>query len=152
VKQAVSALGRAWEAVLSKGIPPQMASQMKADIEALNGATNDGAAQAAALRIAQNELDLRLLYQRVINVDLAKLALWARQLPVDIAADHAGFVLADVAALDRVWERTRHGVQAPEVVDGAMQKLRQATDAGDLSAVDRAATALTRAVDGLRAR
>lgn len=152
VKQAVSALGRAWEAVLSKGIPPQMASQMKADIEALNGATNEGAAQAAALRIAQNELDLRLLYQRVINVDLAKLALWARQLPVDIAADHAGFVLADVAALDRVWERTRHGVQAPEVVDGAMQKLRQATDAGDLSAVDRAATALTRAVDGLRAR
>jgi hypothetical protein len=38
----------------------------------------------------------------------------ARQLPVDVAADDAGFVLADVAALDRVWERTRHGVQAPK--------------------------------------
>ncbi|MBB5166257.1 hypothetical protein [Mycobacterium sp. AZCC_0083] len=152
VKQAASALGRAWEGVLSKGIPPQMASQMKADIEALNGATNEGSAQAAALRIAQNELDLRLLYQRVIDVDLAKLALWARELPVDVAADDAGFLLADVAALDRVWERTRHGVQAPEVVDGAMQELRQAADAEDLSAVDRAATALTQAVDGLRAR
>jgi hypothetical protein len=33
-----------------------------------------------------------------------------------------------------------------------MQELRQAADAEDLSAVDRAATALTQAVDGLRAR
>jgi hypothetical protein len=129
-----------------------MASQMKTDIEALNGATDEGSAQAAALRIAQNELDLRLLYQRVIDVDLAKLALWTRQLPVDVSADDAGFVLADVAALDRVWERTRHGVQAPEAVDGAMQELRRAADAEDLSGVDRAATALTQAVDGLRAR
>jgi hypothetical protein len=152
VKQAASALGRAWEASLSKGVPPQMASQMKTDIEALNGATDEGSAQAAALRIAQNELDLRLLYQRVIDVDLAKLALWTRQLPVDVSADDAGFVLADVAALDRVWERTRHGVQAPEAVDGAMQEMRQAADAEDLSAVDRAATALTQAVDGLLAR
>ena len=119
VKQAASALGRAWEALFSKGIPPQMASQMKTDIEALNGATDEGSAQAAALRVAQNELDLRLLYQRVIDVDLAKLALWARQLPVDVAADDAGLVLADVAALDRVWERTQYGVQAPEAVDGA---------------------------------
>jgi hypothetical protein len=152
VKQAASALDRVWKAVLPKGIPPQMASQMKADIDALNVATDDGSAQSAALRIAQNELDLRLLYQRVIDVDLAKLALWARQLPVDVAAGDAGFVLADVAALDRVWERTRHGVQAPEAFDGAMQELRQAADAEDLPAVDRAATALSQAGDGLRAR
>ncbi|MDT5128969.1 MAG: hypothetical protein QOH54_4613 [Mycobacterium sp.] len=152
VKHAASALGRAWEALLSKGVPLQMASQMKTDIEALNGATDEGSAQAAALRIAQNELDLRLLYRRVIDVDLAKLALWTRQLPVDVSADDAGFVLADVAALDRVWERTRHGVQAPEAVDGAMQELRRAADAEDLPAVGRAATTLTQAVAGLRAR
>jgi hypothetical protein len=152
VKRAAAALTRAWEAVLPKGIPPQMASQMAVDIDALNGATDMGAAQLVALRIAQNELDLRLLYQRVIDVDLAKLALWARQLPVDIAADDAGFTLADAAALDRVWERTRPGVEAPEVVDGAMQELRQAADAEDLPAIDRAATVLTQAVDGLRRR
>jgi hypothetical protein len=152
LKQTAAALDRAWEAVLPKGIPPKMKSQMKTDIEALNGATDEGSAQSAALRIAQNELDLRLLYQPVIDVDLAKLALWARQIPVDVAADDAGFVLADVAALDRVWERTRPGVQTPEAVDGAMQELRRAADAEDLPAVDRAATALTQAVDGLRAR
>jgi hypothetical protein len=152
VKEAVAALDLAWEAVLPKGIPPQMVAQMKADIDTLKSATDEGSAQSAALRIAQNELDLRLLYQRVIDVDLAKLALWARQLPVDVAADDAGLVLTDVAATDRVWERTRHGVQAPEAVDGVMMELRRAADAEDLLAVDRAGTALTQAVGGLRAR
>ncbi len=109
-------------------------------------------AQSAALRVAQNELDLRLLHQPVVDVELAKLALWARQLPIDVAANDTGFVLADVAALDRVWERTRHGMQAPEAVDGAMQELRRAADAEDLLAVERAATALTQAVGRLLAR
>ena len=111
-----------------------------------------GAAEAAALRIAQNEHDLRLLYQPVIDVDLARLALWTRQLPIDVKADDSGLVLADVAALDRVWERTNPGVQDPGAVDAAMQKLRQAADAEDLPAVDEAATALTQAVEGLHVR
>ena len=153
--QAATSLAAAWDAVLTKGIPPQLKTQMTVDVDALDSALGGSdwqAAQSAALRIAQNELDLRLLYQPVIEVDLTKLALWARQLPVDVAADDAGFVLADVAALERIWERTRHGVQAPAAVDGAMQELRQAADAEDLPAVDRAAAVLTQAVAGLRAR
>ena len=49
-----------------------MDTQMQADIDALTGAMggqNAAAARSAALRIAQNELDLRLLYQPVIDVD-----------------------------------------------------------------------------------
>ena len=87
-----------------------MKSQMDVDIDALDGALGEGdwrTAESAALRIAQNEHDLRLLYQPVIDVDLARMALWARQLPVDVKADDSGLVLADVAALDRVWERIR---------------------------------------------
>ena len=110
------------------------------------------AAESAALRIAQNEHDLRLLYQPVIDVDLARMALWARQLPVDIKADDSGLVLADVAALDRVWERTRPGMQDPGAVDAAMQELRQAADAEDLPAVGESAAALNQAVGGLRVR
>ena len=115
LNEAAPALARAWEAVLPKGIPPRMESQMKVDIDALNSAAGGEdweSAQSAALRIAQNELDLRLLYQLVIDVDLARLKLWTRQLPVDVAAEDAGLVLANVAALDRVWERTRHGVES----------------------------------------
>ena len=73
--QAGTALGQAWDAALAKGIPPQMKSQMNVDIDALDGASGESdwrAAESAALRIAQNEHDLRLLYQPVIDVDLAR--------------------------------------------------------------------------------
>ena len=49
----------------------------------------------------------------------------------DVAADEAGFVLADVAALDRVWERTRPSERA-RAVDAALNQLRKAADVEDL--------------------
>jgi hypothetical protein len=153
LKQAAAGLNTAWEAVRAKGIPPQMESQMRTDIEALNGATGDWEAlRSAALRISQNELDLRLLYEPIVDVDLARLKLWTRQLPIDVAAEDSTLVLANVAALDRVWERTRHGVDPAAPVDGALQDLREAADAEDLGAVDRAAGALNRAGGALHSR
>jgi hypothetical protein len=155
VKQAVPALDRAWGALHVKGIPPQLESQMKRDIGELTTATDVRdwrSAHSAALRIAQNELDLRLLYQPVVDVDLGRMALWADQIPVDVAADDAGAVLGDAAALDQVWQRTRHGVDAAGPVDIALQELRRAADAEDLPAVNRAAVALKQAVAGLHAR
>ena len=145
VRDAVAALSKAWEALRTKGIPPQIEAQMRVDIEALSSAD----VQSAALRVAQNELDLRLLYEPVIDVDLARLKLWTRQLPIDVAAKDAALVLADVAALERVWERTRHGVDPAAPVDAAMHDLRKAADVEDLAAVDRPAAALNRAVGGL---
>jgi hypothetical protein len=154
-KVAGATFGQVWETVLANGIPPQLKSQMTADIEALNSSLAEGdwrAAESAALRISQNEQDLRLLYHPVIDVDLDRLGLWARQLPVDVKADDSGLVLADVAALDRVWERTRHGVDPAAPVDAALQDLRKAADAEDLAAVDRAAGVLNAAVGALRTR
>ena len=155
ITQAGAALEAAWDAVLTKGIPPQMEAQMKADVESLTSATADGdwpAAQSAALRIAQNEIDLRLLYDTVIDVDLARLELWARQLPVDVAAEDSGAVLADIAALERVWERSRPGVEAPGAMDAAMTELRRSADDKDLPAVGRVAMTLNQAIADLRTR
>jgi hypothetical protein len=154
-KQAATSLDQAWGAALTKGVPPQVGSQMKRDMGELATAVDVKdwrAAQSAALRVAQNDLDLRLLYQRVIDVDLARMALWADQLPIDAAADDAGAVLADVAALERVWERSRHGVDSAGAVDAALQQLRKVADAEDLPAVDGAAAALKQALAGLHAR
>jgi hypothetical protein len=154
-KQPATTLDQAWGAALTKGIPPQSQSQMKRDMGELATAVDVKdwkSAQSAALRVAQNELDLRLLYQRVIDVDLARMALWADQLPIDVAADDAGAVRADVAALERVWERTRHGVDSAGGVDTALQQLRKVADAEDLSAVDGAAAALKQAMAGLHVR
>jgi hypothetical protein len=148
LQQAIANLNMAWDAVRAKGIPPQMESQMRVDIAALSSED----ARSAALRIAQNELDLQLLYEPVLGVDLARLKLWMRQLPIDVTADDAGLVLADVAALERVWERTRHGVDPAVSVDAALQGLRKAADADDLAAVDRAAEALNQAVSALHLR
>jgi hypothetical protein len=153
MKRAAQTLSGSWEVVRGKGIPPQMETQMRTDIDALNSATGDWEAlQSAALRISQNELDLRLLYEPIIDVDLARLRLWTRQLPIDVAVDGAGLVLADVAALERVWERTRHGVDPAPPVDAALKDLHKAADAEDLAAVDRAARVLNMAVSGLHAR
>ena len=154
-KQAAKTFDQAWTAALTKGIPPQMVSQMNRDMGEFTSAIDVRdwkAAQSAALRVAQNELDLRLLYQRSIDVDLARKALWANQLPIDVAADDSAAVLADVAALERIWERSRHGVQSPGPVDTALQELRRAADRQDLQAVDRAAVALSQAVTGLHTR
>jgi len=155
LKGAAAALTAAWEALRGTGIPPQMETQMQVDLDALNaaiGGDNQETAQSAALRIAQNELDLHLLYEPVVNVDLARLKLWTRQLPIDVAADDTGLVLADVAALERVWERTKHGVGPATPVDAALQDLRKAADADDLAAVSRAAEALNQVVAGLHTR
>jgi hypothetical protein len=154
-KRAATTLDQVWRAALTKGIPPQLVSQMNRDIGELAGAIDVRdwkAAQLAALRVAQNELDLRLLYQRVVDVDLARMALWADQLPIDVAADDSAAVLADVAALERIWDRTQHGVQSPGPVDTALQALRRAADSADLQSVDHATQPLSQAVTGLHAR
>jgi hypothetical protein len=154
-KQAATTLDQAWGAALTKGIPPQSQSQMKKDMgefATVVDVKDWKSAQSAALRVAQNELDLRLLYQRVIDVDLARMTLWADQLPIDVAADDAAAVLADVAALERVWARTHHGVDSAGGVDTALQQLRKVADAADLPAVDGGAAALKQALAGLHAR
>jgi hypothetical protein len=153
LNQAAPALGAAWEAVGAKAIPPQMESQMRVDIDALNNAAGGQdweAIHSAALRIAQNELDLRLLYEPVIDVDLARLQLWTRQLPIDVADGDLGLVLANVAALERVWERTKHSVEPAAPMDAALQELQKVAD--DMAAVERATVALNQAVGGLRVR
>lgn len=153
LNQAVLALGTAWETVSAKGIPPQLAKQMQVDIDAMNsalGAENSEAVQSAALRIAQNESDLRLLYEPIIDVDIDRLKLWTRQVQVDAAAGDTGLVLADVAALDRVWERTKHGVEPSAPVDSALEELRKAAE--NMAAVESAAAALFPAVGALHTR
>ena len=60
------------------GVPPRLLGVADEDrhrvrFEPRHPAADWPAAQTAALRIAQNQLDLRLLHDRVIDVDLARL-------------------------------------------------------------------------------
>jgi hypothetical protein len=155
LKQADRELDRTWDAMRASGIPRQMESQMRTDLAAVKSASSEDdwvSAQSAALRITQNELDLRLLHLRVIDVDLARLQMWTRQLPVDVAAEDTALVLADVAALERVWERTRREVEPAAPLNAALQELRKEADAEDLAAVNRSVPPLKEAIAGLRTR
>ena len=101
---------------------------------------------------SQNELDLRLLYQPVIDVDLARLALWARQLPIDVEAEDRRFGAGRC-------RRTGSGLGThPTLVCRTPRGGRgdaassEAADAEDLPAVGGAAAALNQAVAGLHVR
>jgi hypothetical protein len=136
---ATRALRRAWDAYQALGVPDQLARQMRRDLGTLAAevaARRPAAAHDAALRVAQNDLDLRLRYQPVARVDRERLRLWARQLRVDAAAGDAGAVAGDVTSLEWTRDRVRHalGQATAARLDGQLRTLRGAADRKDLTA------------------
>jgi hypothetical protein len=146
---ATASLRRAWDAYRSGDVPKLLVRQMSRDLGALEravAARNPAAAHQAALRVAQNDLDLQLRFQPLVRIDLGRLRLWARQVLVDAADSNAGAVAGDVAALELIRDRVRHTLDpAPAVrVDGLLRDLRAAADGKDLAAAAKAAPALLR--------
>jgi hypothetical protein len=154
---ASAELGRAWDAYRSTGVPDLLGKQMTRDVETLGDAVGDRdgeQARAAALRVAQNDLDLRLRNRPVAEVDLARVDLWARQLLVDAAADEPGAVSGDVITLGWTWDRVRHTVEAAAAasIDARIRGLRKAAEHSDVAVVAKDAPALQAAVAGVRPR
>jgi hypothetical protein len=148
-------LQTAWDAYRSGGMPELLEQQMTRDIDALEravAARRPAAAHQAALRVAQNELDLRLRHQPVVKVDLARLRLWARQLQVDAADQDPGAVAGDVTTLEWTRDRVRHTLDpaAAGVLDGQLRDLRAAADRKDVAAVAQATPALLSTVADLQ--
>jgi hypothetical protein len=148
---AGEALQRGWAAYRSGGVPRLLERQMSRDLGALARAIAahvPAQARQAALRVAQDELDLHLLYQPVVKVDLARLGLWARQLTVDAAAGDPGAVAGDVTTLELIRDRVRSSLD-PAVaarLDAKLRGLRGAADSRDVAAAARAAPALLQAI------
>jgi hypothetical protein len=147
-------LRKAWDAYRD-GVPDRLAKQMERDVDTL-ATTVKGhqatQARGAALRVAQNNLDLQLRYQGVVKTDLARLALWTRQLVIDAAADDAGSVAGDATTLGLVDDRVRHALDpsAASELDSQLRKLQVAADNKDVTAAAKAAPALLRTIEGLR--
>jgi hypothetical protein len=148
---AGAGLKQAWGAYHSTGVPDLLDKQMTRDIAALTeavAARESDAARAAALRVAQNDLDLRLRHQPVAKVDLARLDLWARQVMVDAAAKDPGSVAGDVAALELTRDRVRHTLDpaSADRLDAQIRDLRRAADSQDVAAAAKAVPALLAAL------
>jgi hypothetical protein len=144
---ASKSLERAWDAYRSGDVPDVLEKQMSRDIDTLAGAVaarKPAGARQAALRVAQNGLDLQLRYQPVVKIDLARLELWARQVAVDAAANDAGAVAGDVSTLEWIRERVRHAVN-PAIatrLETQLRDLRAAADNKDVAAAAKATPAL----------
>jgi len=144
---AGTALKTAWDAYRSGDVPELLEKQMSRDLDTLAeavAARNPEEAHQAALRVAQNDLDLRLRHQPVVKIDLARLDLWARQLLVDIAADNPGAVAGDVTTLELIRDRVRHTVD-PAIaarLDAQLRDLRGAANSKDVAAAAKATPAL----------
>jgi hypothetical protein len=144
---ATGTLRAAWDAYRSDGVPDQLATQMSRDIDTLAGtvaARRPTQAHAAALRVAQNDLDLRLQHRPVVEIDLARLRLWARQLQVDAATGDPGAVAGDVTTMEWIRDRVRHTLDQPTAarLDARLRDLRAAADGRDVPAAAKAAPAL----------
>jgi hypothetical protein len=152
---AGKALRRAWAAYRSGDVPPLLERQMSRDVDLLTRVVAAGAparAHRAALRVAQDDLDLRLRYRPVAEVDLARLDLWGRQLLVDDAAKDPGAVAGDATTLQLIWQRGRHAADPATAarVEAGLRDLRAAADRRDLAAAARGVPALLAAVGNVR--
>jgi hypothetical protein len=146
---ATRSLRTAWDAYRSGGVPDQLVTQMSRDVDTLAAtvaARKPAEARAAALRVAQNDLDLQLQHRPVVEIDLARFRLWARQLLVDTAADDPGAVAGDVTTMEWVRDRVRHTLDPATAarVDDQLGGLRAAADRNDVPAAAKAAPALLR--------
>jgi len=144
---ANASLRKTWDAYRAGGVPVILDKQMSRDIQTLDGAVaarEPTRARAAVLRVAQNDLDLDLRHQPVVEVDLARLQLWTRQVQVDAAANDAGAVAGDVATLELVRDRVRHTLDQATAtrLDTQLRDLRAAADHRDITAAARTTPAV----------
>jgi len=102
------------------------------------------AARQAALDVDQARLALQLRHRPAVEIDRARLGVWARQLALDTAVKDTGAVAGDATTLTWIWDRVRHTVdQGPAVqMDSLLLQLRKAAEAEDLAAVSQAIPAL----------
>ncbi|MGH3731103.1 MAG: hypothetical protein ACRDTU_20475, partial [Micromonosporaceae bacterium] len=145
--KAAKALTRAWAEFQPGDAPLKLLrTQTDRDIDvyakAVAGRDAD-TARDAALRIAQDHLDLVSRYQPVTTTDLARMRLWADQLRYDAAARDKAAVAGDVATLKWTFDRVRGTVADPEAVDDVLAELRTAARSGDLAATGTGAAKLS---------
>jgi hypothetical protein len=148
-------LGRAWDRYRAGGVPDLLGRQMTKDLATLTTAIAAGkpaAAHQAALRVAQNDTDLRLQHRPVVEVDLARMDLWARQLLVDAADRNPGAVAGDVATLEWTRDRVRATLDQATAtrLDTQLKDLRDAAGARDLAGAVKTAPALLATIDAAR--
>jgi hypothetical protein len=101
-------LSRAWAAYRAGEVPGLIEPLVVGALRALGAAVasrESRATQDAAIAVSRLALDLQLRYRPVVEIDLARLDLWAAQMVSDAAANDGLAVSADSFAMDYVRDR-----------------------------------------------
>ena len=111
-------LSAAWERYRAGEVPRLIEPQMTDALAALSAAVGaeDPAAAGLAIEVARLAYDLQLRYRPVVEIDLARLDLWAAQLILDVGADDQSAFGADAFALDYIRDRIVHALGSADRV------------------------------------
>jgi hypothetical protein len=142
-----------WTTLRAGGVPERLGAQMSHALHALAmavGAHYSQAVQQAALEVADASLDLQLRYRPAVQINRARLDLWARRLLVDAAANNAAAVHGDVTTL--AWIRDRISLDSADGSDleDQLRYLRSVADAHEFKVAMVQAARLREALAGLK--
>ncbi len=151
---AYATITEAWQSYPAGEVPRLIEPLMTDAIADLSHSVDAHGADAAghAIDVARLAIDLQLRYRPVVEVDLARLDLWARQLMVDVAADDEAGFQADAFAMDYIRDRVVHAITEVDrvAVNIALGRLQVAVADGDMKAGAEAAAALREALSELQ--
>jgi hypothetical protein len=145
----ISDVAAAWKKYGADGVPRLIEPVVDGALRALTAAVdthNVARARNAAIDVARSSFDLQLRYRPVMEVDLARLDLWAAQLIVDEAAGDIDAIAADQYALDYVRDRIRHALD-----DETLFRVNTELGRIQVAVVDETPAAAARAAGRLRA-
>jgi hypothetical protein len=141
--RAARAIAGAWDAYRTPQTPERLGARMSRAVAALErtiGAREREHAANAALDVVDATIDFELRHRSPVEVNAARLELWAHQLLIDAEAGNAEGVSGDVTTLEFVRDRLPLGVADGNRIDDQLRYLRAVADAGELGvAADEAA-------------
>ncbi len=138
--RTVRAMNVAWARHRAGGVPRLLEPLMTEALDDLTEAVvgrKPAKSRQAALNVTLNGLDLLLQYRSRIEVDFARLDLWARQVVIDAEDRDAAGVASDVAILERILDRLDQTGEAGDVhrARQLVHRIGAAADHSDFSAV-----------------
>ena len=150
----VSAMNAAWAQFTLGQVPPRLKPLMDLALDELTQAVtaqDAEAARQAAVDVEQTGLDLQLRHRLPAEVDLDRVATFARQLLVDVDANEAGAVMGDVLSLGFVRDRIGHTLATGdlEMLHDHIESLTTAVEENDLEAAATEAELLLVTLSGI---
>ena len=151
---AVDEMTAAWDRHRAGEVPKLIEPRMSEALDSLADAVRarDAArATQAAIDTARWSLDLQLRHRPAVEIDLARLGLWADQLVLDAGAVDAAAVSGDFFVMDYIRDRVLHALDGAEATrfNTILEELQAGVGDEDLAAASGSAARLREFIAGI---